>query len=771
MTTDATPLDLKNFFGSTHARKDFWAALAAMLVTLPAAIAFGVVIYSSIDPSQAATGALAGIVGTVVVGLVAAILGGTERMISAPCAPAAAILTAFTFDLVHQGVEAHTIMLLLSMLGILTGLMQMLFGFIGLGRLINYIPYPVASGFLSGVGLIIIVAQIPALLGTSAMEHWYQPLLRPWAWDLRSILVGGITLITGLLAPRFTRRIPATILAIAAGVISYFALAWFDASMLRLEHNALIIGPLGTGGQTHLTSLEARWQDLGQLPLSQILGLSGNALTLAVLLSVDTLKTSVMVDQVTRTRHDSNRELVAQGLANALASAVGGIPGAGTSGSTMVNLASGAQTRASSVMAALLALVAALVFGSLLAWLPVATLAGILLLIGLRMIDREPLRLIESRATVLDLVVVLAVIFAAIKFDLIVATLVGIGLVVLLFLREQIGGSVIHHKVYANQISSTWHRPEDERHILQQKGDQAVIFELRGSLFFGTAQKLFAHIEPELATRKYLILDFRRVLSMDVTAAQMLRNVRSILDERGGRLLLSSLAERLPNGRNLREFLEQTGVLESHLYLPAPSAPTVAPGETAQAPPPRSHLQSPSVLRFNELNDALEWVEDHLLGDLEDDTDDQPLMQLQEMELFQKRRDETLQDLEGRMTQRHFPAGSTIYARGEAGNEVYWIRRGAVRIFAPLGAGRMRHVASFGRGDFFGSLSFLDSHPRDNEAVALTDTTVYALSREQFLLLADDHKKLTLNLVTAMARSLALRLRHAESELIMLREY
>ena len=146
-------------------------------------------------------------------------------------------------------------------------------------------------------------------------------------------------------------------------------------------------------------------------------------------------------------------------------------------------------------------------------------------------------------------------------------------------------------------------------------------------------------------------------------------------------------------------------------------------------------------------------------------------MQLQEMELFHKRKDETLKDLEGRMTQRHYKAGETIYARGEAGNEVYWIRRGTVRIFAPLGAGRTRHVASFGRGDFFGSLAFLDNSPHDNDAVALTDTDVFALSREQFYTISDEHKKLAVNLVIALARALALRLRHAESELILLREY
>ncbi len=329
------------------------------------------------------------------------------------------------------------------------------------------------------------------------------------------------------------------------------------------------------------------------------------------------------------------------------------------------------------------------------------------------------------------------------------ATGIGVALAVFLFVREQTGSSVIHHKIYANQTSSTWHRPETERQILAQKGDQAVIFELQGSLFFGTTRKLYTHIEPELATRSYVVLDFRRVQSLDVTAAQMLRNIRDILQEHSGLLLLSGVAERLPNGRNLREFLEQTGVL----------------------PLSGSDHETTGILRFDELNDAIEWVEDRLLGDHDTPAQDEPLMQLQEMELFHKRKDETLKDLESRMTQRHYKAGETIYARGEAGHEVFWIRRGAVRIFAPLGAGRMRHVASFGRGDFFGSLAFLDNNPHDNDAIALTDTDVYALSREQFYSIAEEHKKLALNLVMALARALSLRLRHAESELILLREY
>jgi len=375
---------------------------------------------------------------------------------------------------------------------------------------------------------------------------------------------------------------------------------------------------------------------------------------------------------------------------------------------------------------------------------PVAALAGILIVIGIRMIDREPLRFIESRATVFDFAVVLAVIIVALTIGLIAASGVGVGMAIILFVREQIGGSVVRHKVYANQMSSTWYRPEAEMRVIEEKGDQAVIFELQGSLFFGTTQKLYAELEPELTKRNYVVLDLKRVLSVDVTAAHLLCNVRDALQERGAMLLLSGVREKLPNGRNLREFLEQTGV--------------VSPDDKA-------------VRVFPVLDSAIEWVEERILGEREAPAEEEAPIQLQEMDLFSNHKDETLKDLEARLELHSFKAGETIYALGSAGDAIYWIRRGAVRIFAPLGAGRIRHVASFGRGDFFGGLAFLDNRPRGNDAVALTDTEVYVLSREQFNLLAEEHKKLAFNLMKALARALALRLRHADSELTILQEY
>ncbi len=735
---------MKRMLGIQQAPGDFWGGLAAMLVAMPSAIAFGVTVYAAIGPSYAAFGALAGIIGATVIGLLAAILGGTDRLISAPCAPAAAVLTAFAIELVHQGVAPGVVVLLIIMLGVLAGVIQMLLGFVGIGRLIKYIPYPVVSGYLSGVGLIIIGSQIPKFAGVTGAAHWWEALFSPWLWDWRGVTVGMATVLVALLGPRLTQKVPGTILGIVAGIVTYFGLATQDPALLTVADNPLVVGPLGAAADGYFGAISGRWQEIGELKLGQIAGLFGSALTLAALLSIDTLKTCVVIDQMTRTRHDSNRELVAQGIANVCSAAVGGIPGAGTMGATMVNLSSGALTRASGVIEGVLALVAALILGSFVAWIPVAALAGILIVIGIRMIDRQPLRFIESRGTVFDFAVVFAVVVVALTVGLIAASAVGVALAIILFLREQIGGSVIRHKIYVNQMSSTWYRPEAEMHILEQKGDQAVIIELQGSLFFGTTQQLYSELEAEIRTRNFIILDLKRVQSVDVTAAHLLQMVRESLQERGAKLLLSSVRENLPNGRNLREFFEQTGVL----------------------------LENDETVRiFPELDSAIEWVEDRILGESEVAAPEEEPMQIHEMEIFAGRKDETLKDLEARMTQRTYKAGETIYVCGAAGDEIYWIRRGTIRLFAPLGAGRMRHIASFGRGDFFGGLSFLDRRPRSNDAVAQTETEMYVLTLEQFNQLAETHKKLAFTLITAVARTLAQRLRHVDTELAMLQEY
>ncbi len=718
---------------------DFWGGLAAMLVSLPSAIAFGVTIYAPLGSAEAAQGALAGILGSIALGLIAALLGGAPRLISAPCAPAAAVLAAFAVEAVQAGENPVTVVLMLSMVGLMAGILQLGFGAARLGRLISYMPYPVVSGYLSGVGLIIIGSQVPKLLGASNGADVWHSLAAPGTWDPRSLVIGATTMAVMLTAPRFVKLIPAAILGLLAGVLAYFALAYTGFAIASAADNPLVIGPLSVAGASFSEAFSERWQAAGALGLDTLKLLVFPALTLAGLLSIDTLKTCLVLDAMTRSRHQSNRELIAQGCANIGSALAGGVPGAGTMGATLVNLSSGGQTRLSGVIEGTLALGAFLVLGTLIAWVPVAALAAILIVIGLRMIDRHSFHFLRSRATVVDFLVIALVIMTALTVGLIAASGVGVVLAILLFVREQVGGSVVRRKMLGNQCFSKRVRTGEEMKILVGGGDCVAICELQGSLFFGTTNQLYTVLEPELKVRRYLILDMHRVQTVDVTAAHMLEQVRDMLGDRGGRLILAQIPHRLPSGRNIRHYLDEFGLTGDH----------------------------GRVMVFDEVDQAQEWVEDRIIAATARELVAETSLALTDIELFKQRKAETLQALGQILETRFYQAGESIFARGDAGDELFLIRRGAVRFLLRLEEGVSHHLGTFGRGSFFGEMAFLDGGARSADAVAFSDVEVFVLSREVFDQFAAGHKKVGLALMESIASVLAGRLRRCtKSEML-----
>jgi len=718
---------------------DFWGGLAAMLVALPSAIAFGVVIYSPLGASFAAQGALAGILGVTALGLIAPVLGGTNRLITAPCAPAAAVLSAFAIEFIHGGGNLGSALLMVSMLGLLAGILQIFFGMVRLGSLIAYMPYPVVSGYLSGVGLIIIGSQVPNFLGAPKSTHFWESLAAPGLWKWQSIIVGAVTIGVMLASPRFTRLVPAAILALLAGVLSYFVLGLADPSLLTLEGNLFVVGSLGGSG-SFTDAMAGRWHAMGDVGFDQIMHIAVPALTLAVLLSIDTLKTCVVLDALTRSRHNSNRELIGQGIGNIASAMIGGIPGAGTMGATLVNISSGAVSRFSGVFEGALALAAFLVLGTLISWVPVAALAAILIVIGVRMIDRHSFQFLKQRSTILDFAVITAVVFTALTVSLIAASGVGIVLAVFLYIREQIGGTVVRRKVCCNETFSKRVRTHEEMEILVAYGERGIVVELQGSLFFGTTNQLYSALEPELKTRDYVILDMRRVQSVDVTAAHMLDQVKDMLAERNGFLIFSQLPQNLPSGRDMQQYFDQVGLVR-------PESP---------------------VRVFGELDEALEWVEDRILEGEICELGEQGALGLKEIELFKGRKTETLAALDQCMEKRSYKTGDKIFKRGDTGDELFLIRKGAVRIMLPLSEKQSHHLGTFGRGAFFGEMAFLDGDVRSADAVAFSDTELYVLSRKTFNALSEDHKMLALGLMEGLASVLASRLRYTNSELRVL---
>ncbi len=426
---------------------------------------------------------------------------------------------------------------------------------------------------------------MPKFLGLPKDNAPWQALAVPSAWSWFGIGVGAATVAAMLLAPRVIKAIPAAILGLGAGVGVYFGLALAEPTMVTLEGNALVVGTFGGAEGGFLDAVGTRWTAIGGVGLDDVVEVLVPGLTLAVLLSIDTLKTCVVLDALTRTRHDSNRVLIAQGAANLASTAIGGVPGAGQMGATLVNLSSGGQTRASGVIAGVLSLVAFLALGSLIAWVPLAALAGILIVIGVRMIDRHSFALLRNRSTILDFAVIVVVVAVAIGYSLVAASGVGVALAVMLFIREQVGGAVVRRKAFGNEMFSKQIRAPEEMAVLEKRGEQAAIFELQGSLFFGTADQLYTALEPELKTRRYIVLDLRSVQSVDITAAHMLEQIEDLLAEREAYLLFSGLPRNVPSGRDMQQYFDEVGLARTTHH----------------------------VRVFGELDEALEWVEDRIL--------------------------------------------------------------------------------------------------------------------------------------------------------------
>lgn len=725
---------------------DIWGGLAAMLVALPSSIAFGVVVYSALGQSYVGQGAMIGLLGAAAVGIMAPFVGRNGALISAPCAPAAAVLSAVVAELLSAGgghhVAPEAIPAILGLIVLLAGLLQIFFGMAGCGRLIKFIPYPVVTGYLSGVGLLIILGQVSKILGLPRETALLQGLASPGLWKWPGLLVGIAAMAVMILGPRLTRKVPAPVLGLAAGILAYFGMAMFDDTLLQLDGNSLIIGPIQASG-SFFESVAGRAESLFSINLKLFRLVLIPSLTLSILLSIDTLKTCVVVDALTRSRHDSDRELIGQGAGNVAAFLTGGMAGAGTMGPTLVNLSSGGQTWRAAVTEGIFVMLSLLLLTRLIAWVPVGALAGILLVVAWRMIDKGIVHLLATPAGRQDFAVIAAVIFTALTVDLIAASGVGIGLSILLFIRDQINGNVVRRKAYLNEISSKTKRPSMERDLLQKHGGQGIFCQLQGNLFFGTTDQLYSQLEPDLRARRYLVLDMRHVLSMDYTAAHLLQMMASQLEEREGQLLFSGMPSGLHDRRNFEDYLAQLGVIQ----------------------------KASGVMVSETLNDALGWVESRILEScgVVRKAEETPL-QPKDFDLFREFDEESLKGLSSCISEISIPAGARVFSKGDEGDELYLVRRGRISILLPIGGGKHHHLADIGRGSYVGELSFLDHRPRSADALAREATDLLVLSRKRFDVLAHSSTLVGVKVFARLALVIAERLRQTDVELESLEE-
>ncbi len=528
---------------------DIFGGITAGIVALPLALAFGIQAFSGInDPEAASMGAYAGLVGALLLGFFAALFGGTHSQISGPTGP----MTVITATLVSGAWTSSgsgsfsAVLVSMALAAIFCGLFQILFGVIKIGKYVRYIPYPVLSGFMSGIGVIIILQQIYPLLGQSGSGSMLSLLMGlPEACthiSLTALLLGLGTVLIIYLFPLLTKKVPSTLVALLVmTVISLFIN--MDGVPVIGKIPSGIPMPFFANSKVSLAGL-----DWGSILMAAIVP----GLTLAGLGSIDTLLTSVVADNITKTKHDSNRELIGQGIGNAIAGLFCGLPGAGATMRTVVNVKSGGRTQLSGMVHALLLLAILLGLGGLVQYVPLSVLAGILITVGWGIIDFRGFRdlLKIPRA---DAVVLLVVFFVTVFVDLLTA--VGIGMVIacVLFMKR---ASDLVEGGYSSAVmtdsdlrrglpappqpnfdkSLPW---EDEGGITDEMRQHIYIQRLNGPIFFGSITKFKEVMTDVPPTAKIVIIRMRLVSFMDQSGLYAMEEAVKDLQARGVTVLMT----------------------------------------------------------------------------------------------------------------------------------------------------------------------------------------------------------------------------------------
>ncbi len=485
------PANLKgNLFGGA----------TAAVIALPLALAFGVA--SGLGPT-------AGLYGAIILGFVASLFGGTATQISGPTGPMTVMIAAAVVSL-------HGDLQLIAATVFLAGLFQLLFGLVKIGQFVRYIPYPVISGFMSGIGVIIIVLQINPYLGLpndASVLHLLVSLPQKITQThFSAFMLASLALAIVLFAPeRWRKWVPAPLIALA--VLT-------PLSML-LNLDVATIGDIPSG----LPDFSFPAFDLQSIRI--IIPL---AFTLALLGTIDTLLTSIVADSITQTRHNPNRELLGQGLGNALCAFVGAIPGAGATMRTVINIKSGGTGRLSGMFHAVVLLLIVLFFAPLAAEIPLAVLSGILVKVGIDILDYRFFEVWKDSPRH-DLGIMISVFFVTVFVDLITAVLLGVVLASL---------SIVYRITQATHIDLVGGEHPD--HPVDLKDKKARIIKIEGAFFFGSSNAFENRVNTALDIQT-MIIDISSVPFLDITAIFTLKDMLLTLQRAGIEVLIVAKKE------------------------------------------------------------------------------------------------------------------------------------------------------------------------------------------------------------------------------------
>ncbi len=460
---------------------NLFGGLTAGIVALPLALAFGV---------ASGAGAVAGLYGAIALGFFAAVVGGTPTQISGPTGPMTVIFAGAITTFPDNLPAVFGVVML-------AGIIQIIFGYCRVGVFVRYMPYPVISGFMSGIGVIILLLQVHPLLGAPTVNSPIEAVIKlPAALThagFQSILLALIAMAVVFCTPaRISAKLPSPLLALLGGT----------AIAVLFNMNVATIGTIPSGLPDFALPMFSPALIPKIIPM---------ALALAILGTIDSLLTSVVADSMTKSHHNSNRELIGQGIGNIAASLVGGLPGAGATMRTVVNIKAGGTSRLSGSVHSILLLAILLGLGRYASQIPLPVLAGILMKVGVDILDYRLLRMIR-RIPKHDLMVMLVVFLMTVFVDLIVAVGVGVTLASLMITYRIASQSQIDVR---GLPEPEWHR--DMEQVLQSETEYAIrTLSVSGPFFFGTTASMQEHISKLMGT-KVVIINCMEVPFMDLS--------------------------------------------------------------------------------------------------------------------------------------------------------------------------------------------------------------------------------------------------------------
>ena len=522
------------FIKTDNLKGDIFGGITAGIVALPLALAFGIQAFGGIDdPSASSMGALAGLIGATFLGFFASLFGGTHSQISGPTGPMTVITASLLSGVWAAQHSMSAVLISMSLAGLFCGLFQILFGILKIGKYVRYIPYPVLSGFMSGIGVIIIIQQLYPLIGCKSPVLVVDMITQfpervAGGVSFTALLLGLGTIAIIYLFPLITKKIPSTLVALLVmTIISLF---------LNMDEK-LLIGQIPAGFPMPAFAKEGL--DFSGLDWGLVLKASViPGLTLAGLGSIDTLLTSVVADNITKTHHNSNRELIGQGIGNMISGLFCGISGAGATMRTVVNVKSGGRTQISGMVHSLLLLAVLLGLGSLVRYVPLAVLAGILITVGWGIIDfkgfKDLLRIPRADAVVLIIVFLLTVFV-----DLLTA--VGIGMVIACVLFMKRASDLVEGGYSTSEMTNFDKESprQDEGGMPDKVKHKIYIQRLNGPIFFGTITKFQQVMNDVPEDAKIVIIRMRLVSFMDQSGLYAMETAIKELQDRGVLVLMT----------------------------------------------------------------------------------------------------------------------------------------------------------------------------------------------------------------------------------------